>query len=303
MIRSMTAFGAARLDSDAGSISAEIRSVNNRFLDLSLRIPEDLRFAEPRVRELVGRQALRGKVELKLSYAAIDRDALRPIDAEAVRALAEQLHWARQYIPDLPAPTLAELPREGAARGGLDADTWLPLCEQACAQALEEFGAARRREGERLAQAMLAMADEIDVIVARVDAELPALVRQHQDRVAQRLREALEAASPEGFASISGAELTARIAQEASLFGLRVDVAEELTRLRSHLQELREILSGQHASSARGGSGKRLDFLFQEMNREANTLGSKAAALTVTQAAIDLKLLIEQMREQAQNIE
>lgn len=303
MIRSMTAFGAARLDSDAGSISAEIRSVNNRFLDLSLRIPEDLRFAEPRVRELVGRQALRGKVELKLSYAAIDRDALRPFDAEAVRALAEQLHWARRFIPDLPAPTLAELPREGAARGGLDADTWLPLCEQACTQALEEFGAARRREGERLAQAMLAMADEIDVIVARVDAELPALVRQHQERVAQRLREALEAASPEGFASISGAELTARIAQEASLFGLRVDVAEELTRLRSHLQELREILSGLHASSARGGSGKRLDFLFQEMNREANTLGSKAAALTVTQAAIDLKLLIEQMREQAQNIE
>ncbi|WP_323029883.1 YicC/YloC family endoribonuclease [Castellaniella sp.] len=303
MIRSMTAFGSARLDSDAGSISAEIRSVNNRFLDLSLRIPEDLRFAESRLRDLVGRQALRGKVELKLTYAAIDREALRPLDPEAVRALAGQLQWARQFIPDLPAPTLAELPREGALRGGLDAEVWLPLCEQACAQALEEFGAARLREGARLAEAMLSMAGEIDAIVARVEVELPALVRQHQDRVAQRLREALEAASPEGFAAIGGAELTARIAQEASLFGLRVDVAEELTRLRSHLQELREILSGQHASSARGGSGKRLDFLFQEMNREANTLGSKAAALTVTQAAIDLKLLIEQMREQAQNIE
>ena len=155
MIRSMTAFGSARLDSDAGSISAEIRSVNNRYLDLSLRIPEDLRFAESRVRDLVGRQALRGKVELKLSYAAIDREALRPIDAEAVRALAEQLQWARRLIPDLPAPTLAELPREGAMRGGLDAEVWLPLCEQACEQALEEFGATRLREGARLAQAML----------------------------------------------------------------------------------------------------------------------------------------------------
>jgi uncharacterized protein (TIGR00255 family) len=113
----------------------------------------------------------------------------------------------------------------------------------------------------------------------------------------------LAAACPEGFAAISGAELSARIAQEASLFGLRVDVAEELTRLRSHLHELRDILAGTHASSARGGNGKRLDFLFQEMNREANTLGSKAAALAVTQAAIDLKLLIEQMREQAQNLE
>src|SRR5690606_16403010 len=252
---------------------------------------------------LVGRHALRGKVELKLTYAAIDREALRPFDAEAVQALAEQLHWARRFIPDLPAPTLAELPRQGAARGGLDPDVWLPLCEQACQQALSEFAAARQREGERLAQAMLAMADDIDVIVARVDTELPTLVQHHQDRVAQRLREALEAVSPDGFTAISGAELTARIAQEASLFGLRVDVAEELTRLRSHLQELREILGGTHASSARGGSGKRLDFLFQEMNREANTLGSKAAALSVTQAAIDLKLLIEQMREQAQNIE
>ncbi|WP_368648518.1 YicC/YloC family endoribonuclease [Castellaniella ginsengisoli] len=303
MIRSMTAFGSARLDSDAGSVSIEIRSVNNRFLDLSLRIPEDLRFAESRLRELIGRQALRGKVELKLSYAALDREALRPFDAAAVQALAEQLQWARRFIPDLPAPTLAELPREGAARSGLEADVWLPLCERACAQALEEFSAARQREGARLADAMRALADAIDLIVARVDTELPALVQQHQERIAQRLREALEAASPEGFAAISGAELTARIAQEASLFGLRVDVAEELTRLRSHLQELREILAGEHASSARGGSGKRLDFLFQEMNREANTLGSKAAALSITQAAIDLKLLIEQMREQAQNIE
>ena len=303
MIRSMTAFGTARLDSDAGSINIEIRSVNNRFLDLTLRIPEDLRFTESRMRELVGKHAIRGKVEVKLSYAAIDREALRPIDVTALQALAEQLQQARQIIPDLPAPTLADLPRQGTARGGLDPDAWMPLCEQACTQALEEFSAARLREGERLAQAMLSMADEIDTIVARVETELPTLVQQHQDRVAQRLREALETVSPEGYTAISGAELTARIAQEASLFGLRVDVAEELTRLRSHQQELREILSGVHASSKRGGSGKRLDFLFQEMNREANTLGSKAAALSVTQAAIDLKLLIEQMREQAQNIE
>lgn len=303
MIRSMTAFGSARLDSDAGSVSAEIRSVNNRFLDLNLRIPEDLRFAESRVRNLIGRHALRGKIELKLSFAAVDHEALRPIDGEAVRALAEQLQWARRFIPDLPAPALAELPREGVTRRDLDPDVWLPLCEQACTQALEEFSAARQREGARLAQTMLAMADEISTIVARVDVALPTLVEQHQERVAQRLREALETISPEGFAAISGPELTARIAQEASLFGLRVDVAEELTRLRSHLQELHQILSGTHTSSPRGGSGKRLDFLFQEMNREANTLGSKAAALSVTQAAIDLKLLIEQMREQAQNIE
>ncbi|WP_298016215.1 YicC/YloC family endoribonuclease [uncultured Castellaniella sp.] len=302
MIRSMTAYGASRLEAAQGALAVEVRSVNNRFLDLNLRIPEDLRFAEGTVRDLVGRHALRGKVEVKISYGLADQNTPRPFDEAAVQALAEQLAWARRRIPDLPAPTLAELPREGLARSGLDADVWLPLCEQACAQALQEFQSAREREGARLAQAMLQMADDVVGIVDQVEAVLPELVRQHQDRIAQRLREALLAASPEGFSAISGAELTARIAQEASLFGLRVDVAEELTRLRSHLQELRDILRGEHPS-ARRGSGKRLDFLFQEMNREANTLGSKAAALTVTQAAIDLKLLIEQMREQAQNIE
>lgn len=302
MIRSMTAYGASRLETEQGVLAAEVRSVNNRFLDLNLRIPEDLRFAEGAVRDLVNRHALRGKIEIKLSYSVAEPESLRPVDEIAVQVLAEQLAHARRYIPDLPAPTLAELPRTGTARSGLDAGVWLPLCEQACIQALEEFRAAREREGARLAQAMLQMADEVTRIVNQVQDELPALVQQHQDRIAQRLHDALLAASPEGFSAISGAELTARVAQEASLFGLRVDVAEEITRLRSHLQELRDILNGRHASTTRG-SGKRLDFLFQEMNREANTLGSKAAALSVTQAAIDLKLLIEQMREQAQNIE
>ncbi|HEX7388223.1 MAG TPA: DUF1732 domain-containing protein [Castellaniella sp.] len=302
MIRSMTAFGAARLDAEPGTLNAEVRGVNNRYLDLTLRIPEDLRFAEARIRELVGQHAQRGKVELKLSYAVSDREGLRPIDIQALQDLAQQLARARAVIPDLPAPTLGELPREGNARGGLDPEVWSPLCEQACVQALAEFSANRQREGARLAQAMLTMATEISHIVDQVEAELPSVVAQHQERVAQRLREALVAASPDGFALISGAELTARVAQEASLFGLRVDVAEELTRLRSHLQELQDILSDTHGHASKG-CGKRLDFLFQEMNREANTLGSKAAALSVTKAAIDLKLLIEQMREQAQNIE
>lgn len=302
MIRSMTAYGASRLETAEGYLSVEVRSVNNRFLDLNLRIPEDLRFAETLVREQVGQHALRGKVEVRLSYGVVNPDVLRPFDEQAVQALAEQLAWARRRIPDLPAPTLAELPRQGMAQQGLDPAVWTPLCRQACSQALAEFQATREREGSRLAQAMLQMADDIAIIATQVDTELPALVRQHQDKISQRLRETLQAASPDGFAAISGAELSARIAQEASLFGLRVDVAEELTRLQAHLQELRAILSGTHPASARG-SGKRLDFLFQEMNREANTLGSKAAALSITQAAIDLKLLIEQMREQAQNIE
>jgi len=306
MIRSMTAFGAARLESEPGAIGIEIRGVNNRYLDLSLRVPEDLRFAEPRIREILGRQVQRGKIEVRVAYTAAAGDVPRTLDPETLRALAGQLRAARAIIPDVPAPTLSEL-LGGSERAALDPDTWLPLCERATEQAVDEFTAAREREGGRLAQAMLEAAREVGEIADRVETELPALVEGQQARVAQRLREALAAASPEGFALIGGAELSARIAQEAALFGLRVDVAEELARLRSHLAELRHILGdpavARTQAPLKGSRGKRLDFLFQEMNREANTLGSKSAALSVTQAAIDLKLLIEQMREQAQNIE
>lgn len=306
MIRSMTAFGAARLESEHGSIHIEVRGVNNRYLDISLRVPDDLRFAESRIREVLGRQIQRGKIEVRVGYAMTADNGSRTIDPDALEVVASQLHAARAVIPDVPAPTLCEL-LGGGERTILDPEAWLPLCEQATAQALGEFTAAREREGRRLADTMLEAASEISIIVDRVEADMPSLVEGQQARVAQRLREALEAVSPEGFTQISGAELSARIAQEAGLFGLRVDVAEELTRLRSHLAELQHILgTGDPADKAKptkGSRGKRLDFLFQEMNREANTLGSKAAALSVTQAAIDLKLLIEQMREQAQNIE
>jgi uncharacterized protein (TIGR00255 family) len=195
----------------------------------------------------------------------------------------------------------------GDVSSGLDPEQWLPMCQDAITQALAELQAAREREGLRLAQVMLDDASQIANIVDDVQSQLPALLAEHQEKIATRLREALQAISPDGFSQISGQELSARIAQEASLFGLRIDVAEELTRLRSHIDELQHILqtgqAGGNKTRSSGSAGKRLDFLFQEMNREANTLGSKAGALSVTRAAIDLKLLIEQMREQAQNIE
>ncbi|HUH41154.1 MAG TPA: YicC/YloC family endoribonuclease [Castellaniella sp.] len=305
MIRSMTAFGAARLESTPGYLGVEVRGVNNRYLDINLRLPDDLRFAEFRIREMLAQQIQRGKVEVRVNYAAAAASIPRVIDPQALRTLAAQLHAARAVIPDIAAPTLADLFDTGE-RSPLDPDDWLPLCESALQQAMQEFTAAREREGKRLAQAMLDMARDVREIVDRVGTELPALIEGQQARVAQRLQEALAQVSPEGYAQISGAELSARIAQEGALFGLRVDVAEELTRLRSHLDELQHILGQgepRTKTAIKGSRGKRLDFLFQEMNREANTLGSKSAALSVTQAAIDLKLLIEQMREQAQNIE
>ncbi|MBV6273673.1 YicC family protein [Alcaligenaceae bacterium CGII-47] len=302
MIRSMTAFGAARIDTELGTLNIDLRSVNNRYLDLSLRLPEDLRFAESRIRELLTSHLARGKVELRVSYSLRRAPWAQALNVEAVQQYAQYLRHAREHIPDIPAPSLSEFLSNEGEHSNLDPDQWLPLCEQACSQALSELQAARSREGRRLADAMLLNAQDIAQIIDLLEPQLPTLIREQETKISLRLRDALLAASPEGFAQISGAELSARIAQEAALFGLRIDVAEELTRLRSHLDELNHILQDD-TTKVKGSLGKRLDFLFQEMNREANTLGSKAAALAVTQAAITLKLLIEQMREQAQNIE
>ncbi len=310
MIRSMTAFGNARAESAHGSVTIEFRSVNSRFLDVNFRLPEDLRMVEGPIREKLGQAVTRGKVEIRLNYARTDTRGDVSLDPEYLRALAGQLEAARRVIPDIPAPRLTELLNgsSGAESASFDAEAWTAMCLEATTQALAELQAAREREGQRLAAMMQECANEVAGIVDQVEKDLPALLAEHQEKISNKLRDALMAVSPEGFALISGAELSARIAQEASLFSLRIDVAEELSRLRSHIAELGHLLStgetaGGKGKKNSGSAGKRLDFLFQEMNREANTLGSKASALSVTRAAIDLKLLIEQMREQAANLE
>lgn len=300
MIRSMTAFGAGRAESALGSVTVEIRTVNSRYLDLNLRLPDELRLAEVPLREQVGKALRRGKVEVRASFARAVADPEHALGDDYLRQVARQLEQARQFIPDTPSPTLAELAKgANASDEAPDPKAWSALCAEAAAQALAELQANREREGARLAQVMQECAQGIADIVVMVEGELPRLLDEHQQKLASKLGEALEAVSPGGFAQISGEELSARIAQETSLFSLRIDVAEELARLRSHVTELKHLLG----DAGTGSIGKRLDFLFQEMNREANTLGSKASGIEVTRAAIDLKLLIEQMREQAQNIE
>ena len=332
MISSMTAFGAARAESTLGSVTVEIRTVNSRYLDVSLRLPDDLRLAEAPLREQIGAHLRRGKVEVRASFARTADSAEQELADDYLKRTAEQLGRARAFIPDTPAPSLAELIKGASASDEApDPRAWSALCTEASGQALLELQANREREGRRLADMMLDCARGVADIVETVEGEVPRLLAEHQQKLAAKLRETLEAASPAGLAMISGEELSARIAQESSLFSLRIDVAEELSRLRSHISELQHLLGGPGASSvgsgatapsgspasaaasaakpkgagkaASGSIGKRLDFLFQEMNREANTLGSKASGIEVTRAAIDLKLLIEQMREQAQNIE
>jgi uncharacterized protein (TIGR00255 family) len=272
----------------AGTLTVEIRAVNNRYLDIQFRLPEELRAIEPALRELLAARLTRGKIECRVSIAA---SATQPAAAELNEAMLQQL-------AALNARVLNVFPQAGSLRaadvlrwpGMLGADT-LPAealrtaCRELTASALEEFTAARAREGAKLKDAILAHAATIEQRVAAVAPRLPAAIAAFQEKLAQRLKDALANADDE------------RIRQEVILYAGKIDVDEELTRLKTHMAELRRILG------KGGAAGKRLDFLMQELNREANTLGSKAADIEITQVSMDLKLLIEQMREQIQNIE
>jgi len=310
MIHSMTAFGSARAASSAGWVNVELRALNNRYLDLSLRLADELRPLEGLLRERLTRSLKRGKVEVRVNVQRTQTAAHAALDENWLAHLATQRRIAQRHLADVRAPSLLELLHANKASQGDEqtAQDWQPLCLQALDAALVDFQTQRQREGAQLAQAMQGYADQISALIARLQTALPHMQAAWQERLTNKLRSALEAASPQGFAHISGQELSARISQETLLFSLRTDVAEELTRLNAHVLELQRLLgvvdpNTDSNAGQTGSPGKRLDFLFQEMNREANTLASKASALEQTQTAIDLKLLIEQLREQAQNIE
>lgn len=287
-IYSMTGYAITARELAGGTLTVEIRAVNNRYLDIQFRLPEELRAVEPALRELLAARLTRGKIECRVSLAA---SATMPAAPELNEALLQQL-------AALNAQVLKIFPQAGSLRaadvlrwpGMLGADT-LPAeavrqaCREVTATALEEFTGARAREGAKLKDAILAHASTIEKRVAEVAPRLPGAIAAFQEKLTQRLKDALASADDE------------RVRQEIVLYAGKIDVDEELTRLKTHMSELRRILG------KGGAAGKRLDFLMQELNREANTLGSKAADIEITQVSMDLKLLIEQMREQIQNIE
>ncbi len=310
MIHSMTAFGSARSEFLLGSVSVELKGVNSRYLDLAFRIPDELRHAETAIRELLSSHLKRGKLEVRVSFARSGSLQQHAFEEEQLALINERYLAAKKIIPDLTAPGMSDLLHWPAPNEYDEDDSpamWLNQCMQASRSALQELILARAREGQRLASAMLQAAEEMKKVIAVIEQRLPEILDEYRKKLAGKLTDSLKAACPGGFEQISGSELSARIAAESSLFSLRIDVAEELTRLAAHLQELSVILStgkSESKSAAKTLSlGKRLDFLFQEMNREVNTLGSKSSSLEITQSVIDLKLLIEQLREQAQNIE
>lgn len=288
MIYSMTGYAAKTREVAGGSLHLELRSVNSRFLDIHFRIVDDLRVLEPALREAITAKLARGKVELRLNLVASQsQNRQLAINADLLGQLQALEGQVRQTLPNAAALSVAEVLRWPGMLGEPEVDTAaLHAAVQATLkEALEDFTASRAREGAKLAAMIQERVDKIRATVAAVAPLIPQAQAAYQDKLKQRLVEALGSADDE------------RVRQEVVLYATRIDVDEELSRLQAHLTEVERILK------AGGNAGKRLDFLMQELNREANTLGSKSVLSEVSKASMDLKLLIEQMREQIQNIE
>ncbi len=287
MIHSMTGFASAQTQIGARLLRLELRSVNGRFLDLYFRLPEDWRSFEPLLRERLQKALARGKIECWLEVQSAPVQAALTLDAVALQALALTQTEIHRHLPEAASLTVGEILRwPGVVREAeLDPEETQRRLLELLEAALAELLAHRAREGEALAAAIRERATAIAELVERARALAPEAVEAQR----RKLLEALEA--------LGQTPDPQRVEQEVALVAQRLDVAEELDRLSSHLQELERTLT-------RGGSvGKRLDFLLQEFNREANTLASKAGSLALSRLALEMKVLIEQIREQVQNLE
>jgi len=296
-VASMTGFSDSTVTTHFGAITVEMKSVNGRFLELSLRLPDELRYAEGTVRERVTAAVARGKVDCRIALARAAVTTTSRIN-EAVLAqisgLWQQVHAA---LPQATPMGVADILRwPGVIESATaDPEDWRGALLQAADEALAGLQASRAREGAALRAALLERCDGITRILGQLREAVPRILADAERRLQERLSQALGTAL--AGSALSREEINDRIRQELTLHGMRADIAEEMDRLGAHVAEVRRTL-------AQGGAvGRRLDFLMQELNREANTIGSKASAVDMTNAAVELKLLIEQMREQVQNLE
>lgn len=288
MIQSMTGYAAGTRDLGSAILSIELKSVNSRYLDLGFRMSEDLRPLEMPIRELLSARIARGKVECR-AYLQAQNSAPRDAapNAAVIARLAQLQAGVLAAAPDARPLSVHDILRWPGvlAEETIAADTLQSESLALIHALLEEFVATRAREGDKLKTVLLDIAARMRAWVAQAAPLLPQAVADYQERLAAKLREAVANLDED------------RIRQEVGVFAAKVDVAEELARLNTHLDELERVLK-------KGGAvGKRLDFLMQELNREANTLASKSVSAEITAIALDLKLAIEQMREQVQNLE
>ncbi len=270
-----------------GTLSFEIKSVNSRFLDLAFRLPEELRSLEMPLRELLGKELARGKVECRAGWSLALGQTGETLDRDRLQRLQELAFEVQTVFPEGRGLSTADILRwPGVVRSAeLDWPALLLEFQAMALEAIRELKEVRRREGARLAELVMARTVAMRELVARAEPLIPAAQQAFTDKARARLVEVVGGADDE------------RIRQELTLYAVRTDVAEELGRLKVHLEEVDRVVR------ATGPAGKRLDFLMQELNREANTLGSKSVSAEVSAIAMELKLLIEQIREQVQNIE
>ncbi len=288
MIYSMTGYAVADAELPFGALNLELRSVNHRYLDIQFRIPDELRPLESGLREKANARIGRGKVEVRIAVAksAASQSNLH-IDDGLLGQLAQLNAHVKTVLPESQSLSVADVLRWPGMLGN---DSLVPeALQEACGKlldrALDDLTATRAREGEKLKNLLLERISSMEALIDRLAPRMPQLVNNYRDKLTTRLKDAMVSLDDE------------RLKQELVLFASKIDVDEELSRLTAHIGEIRRILD------KGGAAGKRLDFLMQELNREANTLGSKSVDMEFTQVSMDLKVLIEQMREQIQNIE
>jgi uncharacterized protein (TIGR00255 family) len=275
------------------SVTVEARSVNGRFLDLGFRMPEDLRGLEPALRELLTKAFKRGKIELRINTQREGDNNWPQPQAEQLNKLARLEGTVQNWLPKAQALSVHEVLQW--CKGGGAAERLDEATLEAARQCVAGLAEAREREGAKLVAILQERIDTLRGLAEQAEPLVPAVVQRQQQRFLERWQEAL--ASTGAAQSIPEEALRERALNEAAAYAIRIDVAEELARLRAHLEEIERLLK-------KGGElGKRLDFLIQELHREANTLGSKSAALELTNISVEMKVAIEQMREQVQNIE
>jgi len=287
MVRSMTAFARQTVESDLGTLTLELKSVNHRFSEVSLRLPEELRSVESKIRDRISQVVKRGKIDANLRYQAPLATQGFEIDREAVKTLAAASKDVEAELPGIgPIRMIDVLKWPGVLKTPeVDAERLTETAMTLLDMALKELLETREREGEKLKQLLLERCTAMSSEVARVQERIPVAIEAMRQRLKEKLAD-------------WKAELDeTRLEQEVVFLCNKSDVAEEMDRLQAHIDEVKRVLGDKKPV------GRRLDFLMQELNREANTLASKSPDTEMTRASVELKVLIEQMREQVQNIE
>lgn len=288
MIFSMTGYATATQETPYGSFSLELRSVNNRYLDIQFRLPDDFRKQEATMRELLSTQLGRGKVECRLNFSPTTNTGdNQQLDNTLLDKLLQLDRTVKTLHPAAQSLTVAEILKWPGMLGNdnFPIDELGEISIGLLQVALEDMKAARTREGNKLKFILLGRVQQIRQLLQTATPRIPTLIATFEEKLRTRIEEILDNSEDD------------RIRQEITLFAGKIDVDEELSRLQAHLDEVERILN-------KGGPvGKRLDFMMQELNREANTIGSKSVDLEISRISMELKVLIEQMREQVQNIE